>query len=209
MAILELLTTSARTGVVGTRQVLGHIRHTPLGLLPLTRILTCRLALSLFVLVKVRLLLCVVLSVLLGLSLAHFLPFLVHSHLSAHQDGGNTVVHIVYHLVPNFGTLKFEDNQRVFLLIGSVLHTVAEVIELAEILFPIIVNDMEQHALLKFLHHILGLIVVGLFQIYTQVHHYASICDGDLNEFEAVALGLVHLLDNRVDDRLDALRCGI
>ena len=87
------------------------------------------------------LLLGVALAVLLGVGFAH-LVLLHFGNLSAREDGGDAVVHVVHHVVEELGALEFEDEERVFLLVGGVAHAMLEFVELAEVLFPAVVDDV-------------------------------------------------------------------
>lgn len=116
MAVLELLSATTRAWIVGARHLVTNDGLVVNLLCRLTRVLACSLTLSLFHLVEVGLLLLIALCVLLGLCLAH-LFLLHHGDLTAHEETGDTVVHIVDHLIPDLSALQFEDQQRILLLV--------------------------------------------------------------------------------------------
>ena len=86
-------------------------------------------------------------------------------NLTAHQDARRLVVHVVNHAVPELRTLQFEDQQRVFLFVRSVLHAVSQFVQLPQVLFPILINDMQNDALLKLFHDVFGFGIVGFFEV--------------------------------------------
>ena len=81
----------------------------------------------------------------------------------------------------------------------------AELVELTEILLPVVVDDVEQYGLFKLLDDILSLVFVSLLEVATKLDDVAAICDRHHDEFESVALGFVNLLDNRVGNSLDSV----
>ena len=86
-----------------------------------------------------------------------YLIRLLHMNLATEQDSYRSAVEIIKHRFENMEGLKFIDQQRVFLLVRRILDTLLEVVQLAEVLFPFIVNDIEQHAFLEFLHYFLAM----------------------------------------------------
>ena len=151
MAVLELLAGATGTGIVTSRQFVLHNRGAGLlgtgvlggsgSLIGINHLLLLQILLALRVLLS--------LCVLLGGSLLYLLLHLRNSGTC--QDAGDAVVHVVNHVVPYLGTLQLEDEERVFLLVAGVLNRVLQFIELAEVLLPGIVDDMQQNLLLKLL----------------------------------------------------------
>ena len=124
-------------------------------------------------------------------------------NLGTCQDRTDAVVHLVDHIIPHLGTLQFEDQQRILLLVAGVLYRVLQFVELAQVLLPRIVDNVEQDALLKLLHDRLRLGVVSLLQVTRNVEHTTSICERHHDALIHLALILIDLLDNRIGYRLD------
>ena len=55
---------------------------------------------------------------------------LTYRDLSTHQDGGCLTVHVVYHCLEQVVRFKFVDQQRILVLVASVLYGVAQLIHL-------------------------------------------------------------------------------
>ena len=73
---------------------------------------------------------------LLGSGLAN-LVLLNLRKLSTHQDRGDAIVHVVHHIVEKLSTLELEDNERVFLLVGSVLNGMLQFVEGTQVFLTI------------------------------------------------------------------------
>ena len=93
------------------------------------------------------------------------LKLLNDRNLGTHQNRYRTVVHGVHHIVEQLDALQLEDEQRVFLLVRSILYGVLQLVELAQVLLPCIVDDVKQDLLLELLDHSLRLRLVGLLQV--------------------------------------------
>ena len=51
------------------------------------------------------------------------LYLLLHfGYLGTGKNGADTIVHLIDHVIPHLGTLQFEDEQRVFLLVAGILY---------------------------------------------------------------------------------------
>ena len=149
MTVFELLAATAGTRIVATRHFVFDNRCAVDLLGTFTGV-----AMSSCLLVRVAeviFLLVVTLAALLRSGLLYIL--LLHlRNLSAHEDADGAVVHVVDHGIPQLHTLQFEDEQRVFLLVAGVLYTVAQFVELSQVLFPVVVDDMEEDSFLEFLN---------------------------------------------------------
>ena len=125
VTILEFLTTTAWTWVVWSWHLIFDIRRSVHLLCTFSRVLSrcsCLIWIG-----EIFFLLIVALTPLFWSSLLHF--FVLHfRNLRTHQDAGCLVIHLVNHAVPKFRTLQFEDKQRVFLFVRSILHTVPQVV---------------------------------------------------------------------------------
>ena len=203
MTVLEFLAAAAGTRVVGTRHLVCTVRSVACLLNSFTGILPC--GGSLTGIVKVYLFFIVTLRALLGSSLLHFLGRLHLRNLTAHEHTRRTVVHVVNHVVPQLHALQFEDEQRVFLLVGSILDGMTEVIQLAEVLLPVVVNDMEQDYLLELFDDLLALAFIGFLQVAGNVVDTLAVGDWHHDAFVHRPLIFINLLDDRPCDGLDAL----
>ena len=123
-------------------------------------------------------------------------------NLTAHQNARRLVVHVVNHAVPELRTLQFEDQQWVFLLVRSILYTVAKFVQLSQILFPILINDVQNDALLELFHDVFGFRVVGFFKVARNLVHTLSVGNRHGNSLKPITLFLLYLLDNRPSNRL-------
>ena len=86
--------------------------------------------------------------------LLHRSLLLKHGNLTAHQEAGDAVVHVVDHRIPELSALEFEDQQRILLLVRCILNAMAQLIELTEVLLPVVIDDVEHDKLLKLLDDI-------------------------------------------------------
>ena len=163
----------------------------------------------------------------LGSGLAHFYVALgrlllafgrsfLYRYLAAHQNGDGLVVDLVDHRIEQVDRFELVDQQRVFLFVAGVLYGVLQVVQLAEVLFPGLVDDMQQDALLERLHHFLAFAFIGGFQIAGNVVHALAVSDGNQDVLVHVSLVLVYLLDDRIGNlchavglALEELHCGI
>ena len=172
MAVLELLSAAAWTWIVRTRHVLCtvwsavHLISSLAGILVGCCLLCCTLSIDIHLALYV-----VLLGVLLWCCLLNWLLLLHDRNLTTHQDAGDTVVHVIDHSVPNLCTLQLEDEQWILLLVAGILYRVLQLIELAEVLLPVIIDDVEYHALLELLHYVLCLCLVSLLQVACDVVH--------------------------------------
>ena len=130
-------------------------------------------------------------------------------NLSTHQDAADAVVHVVDHAVPDLGTLQLEDQQWILLLVACVLYRVAEFIELAEVLLPVVINHLEDNVLLEFLHNALSLALVSLLQVACDVVHALAVCDRHHDALIHSTLVLINLLDDRHGCSLNALSLAL
>ena len=80
-----------------------------------------------------------------------------------------------------------------------------EFVELAQVLLPTLVDEMQQDHLLKLLDDAFALSVVSLLEIAGDVIHLASVGEWHHDTLEAVALILIHLLDDRHGNGLYAV----
>ena len=80
--------------------------------------------------------------------LTNLLRFL-YRDLSAHQDGDCLVVYLVYHRVEQVHRLQLVNQQRVFLFVAGILYGMFQIVQLAQVFFPCLVDDVQQDRLLK------------------------------------------------------------
>ena len=73
----------------------------------------------------------------------------------------------------------------------------AQLVELAEILFPVVVDDMQHDKLLKLLDDVLCLGLVSLFKVHSELHDVAPISDGNEDELIDAALVFIDILNDR------------
>ena len=80
-----------------------------------------------------------------------------------------------------------------------------QLVELAQVLLPGIVDDVEQDLLLELLDNRLTLGIVGLFEVTGDIVHLATISQGNDDALVHLALRLVHLFDDGLGHLLDML----
>ena len=80
-----------------------------------------------------------------------------------------------------------------------------EVVQLAEVLFPIIINDMEENYLLELLNNRLSLALVRFLQVARNVVNTLTISDWNHDTLIHCPLILIHLLDDWPCNRLNTL----
>ena len=204
MAVLELLAASARTRVVASRELVLNQRSVVLfdvlASVVVSGSLLCRVV-EFGLLLSVLLALCT----LLGSCLAHLLLLLHFRNLSACEDRSDAVVHVVHHRVEELSTLELEDEQRVLLLVRSVLHAMAQLVELAKVLLPAVVDDVEHDDALELLNNVATLCAVSLLEVARNVVNALAVGDRHHDALVDSALVLLNLLDDRPSNALDAV----
>ena len=209
MAVLELLTATAWAWIVRTRHALCTV-WSAVYFCVLASILVGCCLLSCTFCIDVNLALYVVLlGVLLWCCLLNLLLLFHYWNLTTHQDAADAVVHVVDHAVPDLGTLQLEDQQWILLLVAGILYRVAEFIELAKVLLPVVINHLEDNVLLEFLHNALSLALVSLLQVACDVVHTLAVCDRHHDALIHSTLVLINLLDDRHSCSLDALSLAL
>ena len=134
MTILKLLATATWTRIVTSRHLALHDRFATLSLscpcvlcgssslVGVSKLFFLNVAFCLYIL---RLFPSRLLCWSLLWCLLHF------RNTATHKNAHDAVIHIVDHGVKEFHTLEFEDEQRVFLFIRGILHTVFQFVEFA------------------------------------------------------------------------------
>ena len=136
--------------------------------------------------------------------------YLLHLwNLSAHEDRYGAVVHGVHHVVKQLNRLQLEDEQRVFLLVRGVLYRVFQLVELAEVLLPSLVDDVQQNLLLELLDNRLTLSVVSLLEVTGNVVHLTAIGQGHNDALIHLTLVLIDLFDDGHGDLLDVFHFAL
>ena len=152
MTVLKLLARATWAWIITSGQLI--LNNWLMVLLSAGVVLSCGLLIAVDKLLLTNVLLALnillALSVLLGSGLLNLLLHL--GYTAAGEDRADAVVHLVDHLVPNLGTLELEDKQWILLLVRGILYRVLQLVELAEVLLPTIVDDVEQDALLELLN---------------------------------------------------------
>ena len=69
-----------------------------------------------------------------------------------HQDAHYAVVDFVNHRVEERCALKLEDDKRIFLLVAGVLYRLFQLVKVAEVFFPFVIDNLQQYGLLKLLY---------------------------------------------------------
>ena len=82
-------------------------------------------------------------------------------------------------------------------------------IQFTEVLFPCLVDNVQQDRLFKRFYHFLTLAVVSGFQAARDVVHALTVRDGDKDILVHVSLGFVYLLDYRISNLCHAVRLAL
>ena len=138
-----------------------------------------------------------------GLASLFHLVLLAHGQAGADEEGGNLAVDFEQHLLEEVEALEFVDEQGVFLLVGGVLDAGFEFVELAQMVFPEVVDDGEGDALLDAELHLAALVFVRLLDGGDDVEGLLAVGDGEGDV--DVAGVLVDALDEGVGELGDAL----
>ena len=209
MTVLKLLARATWAWIITSGQLI--LNNWLMVLLSAGVVLSCGLLIAVDKLLLTNVLLA--LNILLALSVSlrsGLLNLLLHlGYTAAGEDRADAVVHLVDHLVPNLGTLELEDKQWILLLVRGILYRVLQLVELAEVLLPTIVDDVEQDALLELLNDALTVGLVSLLEVTRYVEHLATIGDGHHDALVDRTLILVNLLDDRLGYGLDALGAAV
>ena len=78
-------------------------------------------------------------------------------------------------------------------------------VELAEVLLPVVIDNLENNVLLKFLHYVLSLALVCLLEVARNIVHALAVCDRHHDALVHSTLVFVYLLDDRHSCSLDAV----
>ena len=84
-----------------------------------------------------------------------------------------------------------------------------QLVQLAEVLLPSLIDDVEQNLLLKLLHNRLALGVVGLLEVAGDVIHLTTVGQGYFDALVHSTLVLVDLLDDGHSDLLNVLHLAL
>ena len=121
---------------------------------------------------------------------------ILQRNVAAHQSGYGGIVDAVHHLVEEFHTFQLEDEQRVFLLVASILYRLLEFVKLAQVFFPSIVYVVKEDGFFKVAHHGTAFALVGFLQVGADVVNQLSIRNGHKNVFVLLTLLFVNIADN-------------
>ncbi len=66
----------------------------------------------------------------------------------AKQESQDAGVHFVDHVLKQLKRLVLVHQQRVFLLVDRALHVLAQIVHVAQVLLPVVVDEIEHHGLL-------------------------------------------------------------
>ena len=119
-------------------------------------------------------------------------------YLTAQKDSYRTAIEAVKHLLEDIERLQFVDEQWVFLLVASVLYGLLEFVQLAQVLFPLVVNHEEQHTFLKLAHNFAALGLVSGFEINSHVVRTFAVSDWNEDILVHSTTLLINVLDDRV-----------
>ena len=114
------------------------------------------------------------------------------------QEGDDFFADAHEQLVEQVEGFEFVDQQRVFLLVGGVLHALLEVVHSAEMLFPGVVDDGEGDALFERETHLATLGFVAFLERCHDVDGLLAVGERDGDVLETVALFKIDALDDRV-----------
>ena len=120
--------------------------------------------------------------------------------LTTQQDRYRTAVEGIEHAFEDMEGLEFIDQQRVFLLVRRILHGLLEVIQLTEMLFPLIVDDIEEHTFLELLDHLFAVRFRCPFEVDGDIIDAFTVRDGYEDVLVLLTLVLIDALDNRIGD---------
>ena len=133
------------------------------------------------------------------LGLLHMIGF-GHMDLTAQQNCDRTTVKGIEHGFEDMERLQFVYQQRIFLFVARVLHALLEVVQLTKMLFPFIVDHIEQHAFLELFDHLFAVRLSRRFEVHGDVIYFLSVRDRNQDILVHLTLGLIHILDLRIGD---------
>ena len=121
--------------------------------------------------------------------------------LALQQEAGHVLVHLLHHVLEELIGLELVDEERILLLETGVLHIGAEVVHVAEVLLPQLVEYAEDHRLLELVDKGSPRAVYRILDVGEHLHVAPSIRKGDGDVDELVRVVLVDALDHRVSVR--------
>ena len=127
-----------------------------------------------------------------------YLLWIAVRDLSTEEDRDSTAVESIQHLLEDIERLQFVNKQWVFLLVACVLNRLFEFIQLAQVIFPLIINYVEHHSFLKLTYNFLTLSIICCFEINCYIIDLLAIRDRNKDILVHCATFLIHLFDNRI-----------
>ena len=86
-----------------------------------------------------------------------------------HDDADGAVVDLVYHVVEQLCTLQLEDEQGVLLFVAGIVYAVLQLIEQSQVLFPCIVDDVQDDGLVEGCYNRTRLALIGFLEVRRDV----------------------------------------
>ena len=96
-------------------------------------------------------------------------------HEGLEEEGQDVLVERLEHRGEEVVALQLVDHHRVLLLVGGVLDALLEVVHLAEVLLPVLVDLVEDDVLAQGLGDLAALGVVGALEIDREGHLLAAV----------------------------------
>ena len=118
--------------------------------------------------------------------------------VDAHQHGGRLAVHLLDHLAEELVGLELVDQQRILVLIASVLHRVAQLVHLTQVLLPRLIDVVQDDGLLELLHDRATLAGIGVAEVAADIVDEAAIGQRHHDALVDLALLLVDLMEYRI-----------
>ena len=118
-----------------------------------------------------------------------------------HQEGCDLGVHLLDQLLEQLVRLKLVDEERVLLLKTCVLNIAAQVVHVAKVFLPVLVDDGEHNGLFHGVEHAFALGEHTLFDVRPNLEGLAAVAERHQNVF-VIVLGVVV---DALDDRMGAL----
>ncbi len=115
---------------------------------------------------------------------------LTDENLSAHEGGHGLGVEVAEHVLEEMERLDLINHEGVFLLVGGILHRLAQLVELAQVLFPEFVDSDKHQSFVPCLDDVAAFGINGLLHGHTEIEHTLSV--GDRHEHETCVAGLRH-----------------
>ena len=117
---------------------------------------------------------------------------------ASHQERRNFPVHLLDHRLEQLVGFEFVNQQRILLLKAGELHVRTQVVHVAQVLLPVLVDDGQNNRLLQAFHHAHAVGCDAALNVRRDLHGFATVRERNQNLLVIVRGIVVNALDHWV-----------